>query len=481
MKQIKTERSATCAGSLLVMAAVTVILLTGVLALKLDPYIPLMTATIPVTLYGIYLGISWKELMENAYTSIAGCMEAAILILTIGMVVGSWIASGTVPVLIYYGIKILSPALVLPLSFLLTALMSMLTGSSWTTVGTLGVAFLGIGTAMDINPAIMVSTIVGGAFFGNAQSPMADIPVFSESISGVETYKGSKESAAANIPAFIISTIIYGVIGIKYASDGDGSTLASTQAVLDGLSENFNLSPVTFIPAVLMIICMALKFPGIPTRFVAFFSALIIAVLFQGEGLQDSFGYLISGFVGNTGVDEVDNILTRGGMNGMMGTIVIMIFSMWIAGLIGRTKIVEVILGKVSGLVKRIGLLVTTTTVCTFIFNFIAADPFLSISLPVKAFGKSFDELGYSRTILCRCVNMAAYFAPMVPWGSGGIFVAATLGVPVVEYLPYYFVGFIAPVVAIVLAFTGIAMPKTEKSVKSQKNRENLANSVVAE
>ena len=172
MKQIKTEKSATFGGSLLVMAAVTAILLIGVLVLKLDPYIPLMTATIPITLYGIYLGISWKELMENAYTSIAGCMEAAILILTIGMVVGSWIASGTVPVLIYYGIKILSPALVLPLSFLLTALMSMLTGSSWTTVGTLGVAFLGIGTAMDINPAIMVSTIEAEAFLEKPKHPL---------------------------------------------------------------------------------------------------------------------------------------------------------------------------------------------------------------------------------------------------------------------------------------------------------------------
>lgn len=456
---MKQEKSATCLGSLLVMLLVTIILLTGVLVLKLDPYVPLMTATIPIMLYGLYLGISWKDMMDHAYKSIAGCMEAAILILTIGMVVGSWIASGTVPCLIYYGIKLLSPALVLPLSFLLTALMSMVTGSSWTTVGTLGVAFLGIGTAMDINPALMVSTIVGGAFFGNAQSPMADIPVFSESISDVETYKGSKASMAANIPAFVITMVIYAVLGMKYASAGSG-TLESTQVVLDGLASNFNLSPIVLIPVILMIICMAIKMPGIPTRFVAFFSALFIAVLVQGEGLTDTFGYLINGYVGNTGIASVDQILTRGGMNGMMGTIVIMIFSMWIAGIIGRTKVVDVILSKVSGLVKHIGLLVTTTTICTFIFNYIAADPFLSVSLPVNAFGKSYDELGYDRSILCRSVNMAAYFAPMVPWGSGGIFVAATLGVPVLEYLPYYFVGFIAPIIAIILAFVGIAMPK---------------------
>ena len=474
MKQTKTVRSATFKGSVLVMLSVTVILLVGVLVLKLDPYIPLMTATIPITLYGIHLGIPWKELMDNAYSSIAGCMEAAILILTIGMVVGAWIASGTVPVLIYYGIKILSPSLVLPLSFLLTALMSMLTGSSWTTVGTLGVAFAGIGTAMNINPALMVSTIVGGAFFGNAQSPMADIPVFSESISGVESYKGSKASVAANVPAFVISTVIYTIVGFKYTSGGN-NVFASTQAVLDGLSNNFNLSIVTFVPAILMIICMVIKLPGIPTRFVAFFSALIIAIVFQGEGVNASFGYLISGYVGNSGIEAVDNILTRGGMNGMMGTIVIMIFSMWIAGIIGRTKIVDVILAKVSGLVKRIGLLVTTTTICTFIFNFIAADPFLSVSLPVKVFGKSFDKLGYDRGILCRCVNMAAYFAPMVPWGSGGIFVATTLGVPVVEFLPYYFVGFIAPIVNILLAFLGIAMPRTD-AVPSSNTQLKVSN-----
>ena len=233
--------------------------------------------------------------------------------------------------------------------------------------------------------------------------------------------------------------------------------------VLDGLKENFNLSFVAFIPAILMIICMAVKLPGIPTRFVAFFSALIIAVLFQGEGLKDSFDYLISGFVGNTGIEAVDNILTRGGMNGMMGTIVIMIFSMWIAGIIGRTMIVDVILGKVSGLVKRIGLLVTTTTICTFIFNFIAADPFLSVSLPVKAFGKSYDELGYSRTLLCRCVNMAAYFAPMVPWGSNGVYCTAALGVATIQYIPYYFMGIITPFICILCCLTGFGMLKNGK------------------
>ena len=189
MKEVKTEakkeKKATFGMALLVMGCTAAILLTGVLVLKQDPHIPLLTATIPISLYGLYLNISWNELMDSAYKSITECMEAAILVLTIGMVVGAWIASGTVPFIVYWGVKVLSPVTVLPLTLVLTATMSTLTGSSWTTVGTLGVAFMGIGAALGINPAMVVGAVVCGAFWGNAQSPLADVPVFSEAVANV--------------------------------------------------------------------------------------------------------------------------------------------------------------------------------------------------------------------------------------------------------------------------------------------------------
>lgn len=473
--EIKKEKKATLGSALFVMIVAIAILLSGVLVLGLDPHIPLLTATIPISLYGIYLHISWADLMDSAYKSIMECMEAAILVLTIGMVVGAWIASGTVPYIIYWGVKLFSPASVLPLTLIFCTLMSVLTGSSWTTVGTLGVAFVGIGTALGINPVMIVGAIVCGAFFGNAQSPMADVPVFSEAVAGVETYRGTKAALVSNIPAWIITLIIFFVLGMRYQGVDAGGSSQSVSMFLNGLEKGFNLTPAVLIPVAVMVILMVIKFPAIPLRFAAAFSGVFCAVVFQGESLGKTFEYMMNGYVGKTGLKEVDAILTRGGLMGMTSTIIIMIFSMWMAGLIQRTGIVQVILEKVSKFVKHPGILVATTTISTFIFNFVAADPFLAMTLPAKAFGETFDELGYDRSLLCRCISPAAYFAPMVPWGSGGIFVAATLGVSVAQYVPFYFTAIIAPILTIIFAFVGIAMPKTNKK-ESNKNIEAVQN-----
>lgn len=461
---MKTEKKASFGAALLVMIIASVILLCGVLVLKLDPHIPLLTAIIPISLYGIYLNISWSDLMDSAYKSITECMEAAILVLTIGMVVGAWIASGTVPYIIYWGVKLFSPTSILPLTLVFCALMSTLTGSSWTTIGTLGVAFVGIGTALGINPVMIVGAICCGAFFGNAQSPMADVPVFSEAVANVKMYKGSKASLVSNIPALIITFVIFLVLGLQYRTVSTGASADSVQTFLAGLEQGFNLTPAVLIPVVLMLGLMIIKFPAIPLRFVAAFSGVICAVIFQHETVANTFGYMMNGYVGKTGLKEVDVILSRGGLMGMTSTIIIMIFSMWMAGIIQKTGIVQVILEKISGFVKKPGILVATTTLSTLVFNFVAADPFLAMTLPAKAFGSTYDELGYDRSILCRAISPAAYFAAMVPWGSGGIFVAATLGISVVDYVPYFFTAFLAPAFTIIFAFIGVAMPRTIKT-----------------
>lgn len=466
---MKTERKATLGSALFVMAVAIAILLTGVLVLKLDPHIPLLTAIIPISVYGIYLHISWEELMDSAYKSIMECMEAAILVLTIGMVVGSWIASGTVPFIIYWGVKLFSPASVLPLTLIFCTLMSTLTGSSWTTIGTLGVAFVGIGTALGINPAMIVGAICCGAFFGNAQSPMADVPVFSEAVANVEMYKGSKASLVSNIPALVITFVIFVVLGLQYRNVSASASAGNVETFLSGLQSGFNLTPAVLIPVICMVVLMIVKFPAIPLRFVAAFTGVACAVIFQHETLADTLGYMMNGYVGKTGVEEIDVTLTRGGLMGMTGTVIIMMFSMWMAGIIRRTGIVQVILDKVANFVKRPGILVATATISNFVFNFVAADPFFAITLPAKAFGDTFDELGYDRSILCRCISPAAYFAPMVPWGSGGIFVAATLGVSVAQYIPFYFTAIIAPILTIIYAFVGFAMPKVEKNGVNEK------------
>lgn len=468
MKQTqRTEKKAEFLPSLLVMVAAILVLVGGILVLKLDPHIPLIMCTFVLVFYGLYLGISWNDMMSSAVKSISECIEAIIIMMSIGMVVGAWIAGGTVPFIIYWGLKIFSPQWLLPFTVVLCALMSTLIGSSWTTAGTIGVAFMGIGMGLGIPAPIVAGAVVCGSFFGDTQSPMSDGCNFATAISGAGLYNGVRGMIISNVPALLISIVAYVFIGMNYShvSADSASGIAETLAGLEGA---FNLTPAVLLPAALLIFLIVIKFPAVPTMIAAAFAGTLCAVLFQGEGLGAALGYMMKGYVGDTGVADVDKIVTRGGLSAMMSTVAIVILSMWMAGVLQRTGIMHAILAKIARIIRKPAGLVTTTTVMTYLFSYFAADPYLAMMLPSKAFAEAYDEMGYDRSVLCRSVSSAVFFAPMVPWGSGGLYVAATLGVAVLDYLPYYFVGFLAPIITILCAFTGWGMYKAKKAAPAE-------------
>ena len=468
MKQTqRTEKKAEFLPSLLVMVAAILVLVGGILVLKLDPHIPLIMCTFVLVFYGLYLGISWSDMMSSAVKSISECIEAIIIMMSIGMVVGAWIAGGTVPFIIYWGLKIFSPQWLLPFTVVLCALMSTLIGSSWTTAGTIGVAFMGIGMGLGIPAPIVAGAVVCGSFFGDTQSPMSDGCNFATAISGAGLYNGVRGMIISNVPALLISIVAYVFIGMNYShvSADSASGIAETLAGLEGA---FNLTPAVLLPAALLIFLIVIKFPAVPTMIAAAFAGTLCAVLFQGEGLGAALGYMMKGYVGDTGVADVDKIVTRGGLSAMMSTVAIVILSMWMAGVLQRTGIMHAILAKIARIIRKPAGLVTTTTVMTYLFSYFAADPYLAMMLPSKAFAEAYDEMGYDRSVLCRSVSSAVFFAPMVPWGSGGLYVAATLGVAVLDYLPYYFVGFLAPIITILCAFTGWGMYKAKQAAPAE-------------
>ena len=468
MKQTqRTEKKAEFLPSLLVMVAAILVLVGSILVLKLDPHIPLIMCTFVLVFYGLYLGISWSDMMSSAVKSISECIEAIIIMMSIGMVVGAWIAGGTVPFIIYWGLKIFSPQWLLPFTVVLCALMSTLIGSSWTTAGTIGVAFMGIGMGLGIPAPIVAGAVVCGSFFGDTQSPMSDGCNFATAISGAGLYNGVRGMIISNVPALLISIVAYVFIGMNYShvSADSASGIAETLAGLEGA---FNLTPAVLLPAALLIFLIVIKFPAVPTMIAAAFAGTLCAVLFQGEGLGAALGYMMKGYVGDTGVADVDKIVTRGGLSAMMSTVAIVILSMWMAGVLQRTGIMHAILAKIARIIRKPAGLVTTTTVMTYLFSYFAADPYLAMMLPSKAFAEAYDEMGYDRSVLCRSVSSAVFFAPMVPWGSGGLYVAATLGVAVLDYLPYYFVGFLAPIITILCAFTGWGMYKAKKAAPAE-------------
>lgn len=455
--ETRKEREGSFVMSMAVISAAIAVLLVGVVLLKLDPHIPLLFSIVVILLYGAYLKIPWDEMRGQIIKSISESIEAILIICLIGMTVGSWVSSGIVPMVIYYGLQIFSPKWFLVSVLILCSVMSMMTGSSWTTVGTVGVAFMGVGYGLQIPAGITAGAVVCGAFFGDKQSPMSDATNFASAVSRTDLYRHVKSMAFTNEPAWLVSLVVFLILGLRYSQTS--ADTEQIQLIMQGLDKTFQFSVILLIPLILLITLIIKKFPAIPTMIVAAISGMVFTVLFQGASLRDALTYMHTGYVGNTGIEVVDQLLTRGGMTSMTSTIMLMLLSLTLAGTLERTKIMYNITQKISHLIQNRFGLVSTTLFLALALNFFAADPYLAMLLPANAFGDSYDEQGIDRCVLSRTLEDGSVtFCPMVPWGTSGIYCADTLGVAVLQYAPYYVLGYATVVIALICAATGIGI-----------------------
>lgn len=466
--KIRKEKTGTFESSLIVMILAIAVLLIGVVGLKLEPHIPLLFSSLIIIVYGVTLGVPWKDMGESIVRSISTSIEAILIICLIGMTVGSWVSSGTVPIVIYYGLQIFSPRFFLISVLLLCSIMSLMTGSSWTTIGTIGVAFMGVGYGLGIPMGITAGAIICGAFFGDKQSPMSDSTNFAAAVAKTDLYAHVKSMIYTTGPALLVSAVFFTVIGFRYSNlNVDDSQV---KIIIDGIAGAFNLNPILIVPPILMVVLIIKKFPAIPTMMIAAISGMLLTVLVQGESLSAALAYMHTGFVGNTGIAPVDKLLTRGGLNSMTGTITLMFMSLMLAGVLERTGVMHNLISKTGSLTKKRVGLIGTTLVSSFALSYFAADPYLAMLLPANALGKNYDELGIDRSVLSRTLeDGGTVVCPMVPWGTSGIYCAETLGLSVMEYFPYYIMGFATPIFSLICAATGIGIFYSAKN-KQKKN-----------
>ena len=298
--QTKTEREGTFGSSVLVLALAIAVLLTGVVGFKLDPHIPLLFSSSIILLYGVWLRVPWKDMRDSIIKSISESIEAILIICLIGMTVGSWISSGTVPMVIYYGLKIFSPQFFLISVLVLCSIMSIMTGSSWTTIGTISVAFMGVGYGLGIPMGITAGAIICGAFFGDKQSPLSDSTNFAAAVAKTDLYDHVRSMIYTTGPAWLVSAVFFLFVGFSYS--GGTADASQVDVITEGLAGAFNLNPVLLIPPVLLVVLIIKKFPAIPTMIIAAMMGMVLTVTVQGASLPDALRYMHSGFVGDTGV-----------------------------------------------------------------------------------------------------------------------------------------------------------------------------------
>ena len=457
------DREPTLVVALLPMIFLILILSVGILKYKVDPQIPLVIAAIFSAAIGFYLKYSWAEMEEGIIATLTPAMQAILIQMIIGIVIGTWILAGVVPTMIYYGMKILSPSIFLPSAAVICSIVSVATGSAWTTMGTVGIALLGVGQGLGIGMPMVAGAIISGAYFGDKMSPLSDSTNLAPAVTGANLFEHISHMLKTTGVSFVIAIVLYAILGMKYGNDS--LDIESINTLLASLQANFYISPVLLLPPVLVVLIVIFKIPAVPGLLSGGVLGAIFAVIFQGADLGTIMKISHYGFTMNSGYEALDNLLTRGGLDSMMYTVSLIIVAMSFGGIIEKIGVLRVILKHMMGLVTSTGSLVLTTAVSCIFCNIAMADQYLAIVIPGRMYKQKFVERGLHIKNLSRVLEDAGTLtSPLVPWSTCGAFIIMTLGISPFAFLPFAFLNLINPVVSVIYAYFNITMDKAEEA-----------------
>lgn len=405
-------------------------------------------------LLGLRLGHSYKNLQQSILKGIFDGLEATLVLVVVGALIGTWIAGGVVPSLIYYGLQMIHPSIFLLATMILCAITSLATGTSFGTAGTAGIAMMGIGASFGVPLPLVAGAVLAGAYTGDKLSPLSDTTVMTASLSKVDIIEHVKSMLYVDVPAFLISGVLFTLVGFLYV--GGTADLSQAEEVSNALAIHFNVSWYVLIPAVVVIALLALKKPAIPT--IAFGALLgsMWAVLFQGMNGLDAVNALYNGFSIDSGIAFLDDLLNRGGIAYMFDVIILIIFALGLGGLLEFTGVLKVISHSFTKWITNPGRLTVSTVTSGFIGNFFGGAAYVSVITGTKMTEENYDKMRVDRRVLSRNTEAGGTITtPMVPWSDGGVFMATVLGVSTLSYLPFMWFNFITIAITIFYGFTG--------------------------
>ena len=412
--------------------------------------------------------LEWENLEKEITAKIASCTPAIIILLLIGAIGGTWMVSGIVPTMIYYGMQIIRPEVFFVSSSLLCALVSLMIGSSWTTVATIGLALMGIGKAHGFDDGWIAGSIITGAYFGDKLSPLSDTTVLASSVSGTPLFTHIRYMLFTTVPTFCISLTIFLIAGFTVDVHGHGNVAE----FMDGLQKTFVISPWLLIVPVLTGVMIARRWPSMVVLFLAILLAAIVGLLVQtqlvhqisgetGQGLLISYKGMMQVCYGSTnietGVPMLNELVHTSGMGGMMPTIWLIICAQTFGGALTATGQLQDLMHLILRFVRGTASLVASTVGTALFCNIALADQYLSIMLSSQMFKETYGEKGYEPRLLSRsCEDGATVTSVLVPWNTCGLTQSTVLGVATLTYLPYCFFNYLSPLTSIVVAALGL-------------------------
>ena len=474
----KQKKQATLGISIIPVVAIVAVLAVAIIKFGQDPHIPILVGAVVAALIGVYtLGYSWEEIEKGIIDSIGSVMQAIIILAIIGMLIGTWIAGGIVPTLIYYGLQILSPTFFLITALILCSIVSLATGSSWTTAGTVGVALIGIATGLGISVPLAAGCIVSGAYFGDKMSPLSDTTNLAPAMAGSTLFDHIKHMMYTTGLSYGITAVIFIIIGLRYR--GQQLDAAEIQGILEAINSIYTINPLFLLVPVITIAAVAMKVPAIP--------GLLIGValggfcmIFQGGDLGAILDAVQNGVAAESGHAMVDELLSNGGMQSMMWTISLIMCALTFGGILEVTGMMACIAGKMLDKAKSTGSLILVTVLSCLFVNILCADQYLGIALPGKMFKDEYAERGLAPRNLSRALeDSGTVTSALVPWNTCGATMAGFLGVSTFAYAPFAFFNILSPIVSVLYGFTGFSImtleedPASEQYVRPMKVRKS--------
>ncbi|HJE45478.1 Na+/H+ antiporter NhaC [Levilactobacillus namurensis] len=452
--------------ALTVLLVMLLIMGTGVIKFGLSPQTPVMLVIALVMLWARVRGASWDTVHAGITDGVKTGIVPLFIFILIGALIGVWIQAGIIPSMMVFGFHMISAKWFVPSVFLVCAIIGSSIGSAFTIISTIGIALFGMGTTMGMNPALVAGAIISGSIFGDKTSPLSDSTNLASAMAESDLFSHIKNLMWSTIPAFLVSLVLYTIIGSGAATDAGMGKIGTTLAVLN---QHFTITWWAALPLAIMLVCALMKVPAIATLFLNIGVAIVMIFIEQPKtSLSGLAATIESGFVSKTGNAGVDALLSRGGVASMMGTVSLIILTLSLGGLLMKFDLIQTAMAPLVKRLVRPGSLITSAIVAGIGVNVFVGEQYLSVILPGKAFKQAFNQRGLANLALSRVLeDGGTVINYLIPWGVAGAFAANTLGVSTLAYLPFCFFSLLSPVFSILSGFTGIGLKRQNPTVKT--------------
>jgi len=471
MSKERNLRNPNLKEAIVIMGMVILVLLISInLSLELVP--ALIFGTIVATIGAYYLGANWSQVEEGIIIGIKNGLGAILILMIIGPVIGAWILGGTIQTMIYYGLKILKPEIFLPVGFILCSIISVLIGTSFGTIATMGIVLMGVGEGLGVPAEMTAGAVIAGAIFGDKISPMSDSTNLTAAMSNTPLMSHVKSMLYVSGPAVLISIVIYFVIGRSSLTSVSDATVI--EEILATLSSNFNLSLLTLVPVIVVIGLLAMQISALPALTISFLAASLFAIITQGATVTDVINVAAIGYQPNTGYELLDNLLSQGGVSSMMGTVSIIITGTAMGGILEKFGILQALLDSLMKIIKKPRDLILASLASGYLMLLATGEMMVSIIVPARTLEPAYRKMKVNNNVLSRSMETSATLGcAVLPWGVAAVYARGVLGVGL-GYVKYCYLPFLAPIIAIIYAFVGFATFMADDNESDEQLMEEL-------